>query len=33
VAGGTSSMIEFHAPQEAHFPAQRVVTAPQDWQT
>ena len=31
--GAASSMIEFHSPQEAHLPDQRVVTAPQAWQT
>jgi hypothetical protein len=28
-----SSMMLFHSPQAAHFPAQREVTAPQAWQT
>jgi hypothetical protein len=25
--------MQFHSLQDSHFPAQRVVTAPQDWQT
>ncbi len=32
-AGAVSSTIEFHSPQDAHFPDQRDVTAPQAWQT
>ncbi len=31
--GVFSSMMEFHSPQEPHLPDQRVVTAPQAWQT
>jgi hypothetical protein len=32
-AASSSSTIVFHSPQDAHLPAQRVVTAPQFWQT
>src|SRR5262245_36699905 len=31
--GARSSMMEFHSPHEAHLPDQRLVTAPQAWQT